>query len=143
MKTFVTSISALTVVACALGLGSGCAISSYDARFSPPIMQDTKVVFKENDFKFIERNLSGEYSYWAIFIGWYPFVAFEIPMDDPRLFSKALANLYRSSQQQVEGKPTQMVNWTLDQYDFWIPIPFVSPVKKTAHFRADLLEYTK
>jgi hypothetical protein len=114
----------------------------YSARFSPPVMQGTAVVYKENDFHTIERNLEGEYSCWYIFLGFYPY-ALEIPLGDPRLFSNALAELYGSSKELAEGKSTQMVNWTLDSDILIIPIPYVMPARRTAKFRADMIEYTK
>lgn len=120
---------------------SGCAI--YQARFSPPVGHVSVVNLKENNFKLIERNLTGEYGYLTLELGMYPLASMPIPLGDPRIFSQALADMYESSQQQSEGKPTQLVNWTLDQHDLWIPIPYISPVFRSATFRADLMEFTK
>ena len=128
------------LVAVCLAL-AGC--SMYTARFSPPFKQDTNVVLKENDFEFIERNLRGSHYYWSLQIGYVPPMALEIPLGDPRLFSNALADMYIASKEQTEGKPTQLMNWTLDSDTLLIPIPFVWPTKKTAIFRADLMEFTK
>lgn len=119
----------------------GCA--TYEARFSPPVKQETNVVLKENDFEWLERNIQGTYSYWSLQLGMFPVAALEIPLGDPRLFSNALADLYGKSKLQTEGKPTQMMNWTLDMYDWYLPIPYITPVRKTATFRADLMQYTK
>jgi hypothetical protein len=120
---------------------SGCSI--YQARFSPPVGHVSVVNLKENNFKLIERNLVGEYGYVTLECGLYPLASLPIPLGDPRLFSQALADMYGRSQQQAEGKSTQLVNWTLDQHDLWIPIPYISPVYRSATFRADLLEFTK
>jgi len=131
------------VVATILAISTlhGCAM--YTARFSPPVAQETKVVYKENDFEMIERNLAGNYAYWSIQLGYlYPGMV-EIPLGDPRLFSNALADMYAKSQQQAEGKPTQLVNWALDNHTLFLPIPFITVARKEVTFRADLIRYTK
>ena len=122
---------------------NACAL--YWTRFSPPFKQEARVILKEDDFQYIERDIKGEYSYWSIYLfGFYPFFpGLEIPLADPRLFSQALANLYSNTKQQTVGKSTQMINWTLDANNYFIPIPYITPVKKTAIFRSDLIEYTK
>ena len=120
---------------------TGCAI--YQARFSPPVKQETNVKLKENDFELVERNLNGYYGYWSLQLGAYPYFALEIPLGDPRLFSNALADLYGESQSQMEGRPSQLVNWTLDYNAWFLPIPVVTPTRKNVTFRADLMEFTK
>lgn len=135
------TINVLTVCALAIVVLNGCSI--YQARFSPPIKQETNVVLRENDFHLVERNLEGEYGYLGLHLGYYPFAALEIPLKDPRLFSNALADLYSNSQSLAEGRPSQMVYWTLDQHAWFLPIPYITPVWKNTKFRADLMEYTK
>ena len=120
---------------------SGCAM--YSARFSPPVMQETKVILKEDDFRFVARNVEGCYGYPSLQLGWYPMFSGEIPLADPRLFSNAMADMYKGTALVMEGKPMQLVNWTLDSYSWYIPIPWITPVVKTAKFRADIMEYTK
>jgi hypothetical protein len=110
---------------------SGCTL--YSSRFSPPVKQESQVVLRENDFRYIERNLEGSHSYWALWL------IIDIPLSDPRLFSSALADLYADSQQQVEGKTTQLINWALDYDELLLPLLR----RKRATFRADLIEYTK
>lgn len=109
---------------------NGCSISGYSARFSPPVKQTSKVTLRENDFKYIERNLEGWYAYWRLF---------GIPLSDPRVFSNALADLYSSSQQQAEGKTTQLINWAVDESSFTL----ILVSRKAVKFRADLIEFTK
>lgn len=123
-----------TLVLCGL-----CGCSIYTARFSPPILQKSKVILRENDFRYLERDIRGNYSYWTLWIGYAPQASLQIPLGDPRLFSNALADLYSRSRDQAEGKTTQLINWTLDE-DFFA-LPFVMRRKVT--FRADLIEYTK
>lgn len=125
MDTKKIAILALLVVAYL----SGCA--TYDARFMPPLMQDTNVVFKENDFKYIQTNCTGSAS-----AGW---ILGAFPLEDPRIFSRALANMYSQIQGSLENKPTQLVNWTVD-FNNW-SILFYS--RDTVLFRADLIEYAK
>ena len=115
---------------------SGCTL--YSARFSPPVEHESQVVLRENDFHYLERNLRGSDAYWSIALG-FPGFALEIPLDDPRLVSNALAELYSRSQQQAEGKTTHLINWTLDYDGFWLPLF----LRRAATFRADLIEYTK
>ena len=123
---------------------SGCGkYEMYRADFSPPFKQETSVVLKENDFRFVERNLEGSYSYWTLQLGASPDLALGIPLGDPRLFSNALADMYRRSREQSEGRSTQLMNWTLDRSSTVLPIPLVWPTKETATFRADLMEFTK
>ena len=133
----------LTIIAlfCISLLGTGC--SMYSARFSPPVNQETNVVLKENDFNIIERNLEGSYGYLSLAVGQFPFFAVEFPLGDPRLFSNALADLYMTTKQKAEGKPSQLVNWTLDNTTWFIPIPYISPVVRNVTFRTDLMEFTK
>ncbi len=120
---------------------SGCAM--YSARFSPPVKQETNVVLKENDFKTIDRSVQGSHKCFFLNIGYYPLFAWEIPFGDPRLFSNALADMYTGTQQMAEGKPVQMINWTLDRTDFFLPIPLITPSVKKAVFQADIIEFTK
>jgi len=131
----------LFVIGISVSLLSGCAM--YYARFSPPVKQETNVILKENDFKTIERCVNGSHSCVFINLGYYPLLSLEIPLGDPRLFSNALADMYSKSQEMTEGKSAQMINWTLDQNDFFIPIPFVTPSVKSAEFQADIIEFTK
>jgi len=132
MKGMARILTRLLVGMLLLSVFSGCA--AYTAWFSPPVLQESSVILKENDFQYVERNREGEYSYWAINLFFT-----EIPLGDPRLFSNALADLYSKCQQQTEGRAGQMVNWTLDHRSFYIPIF----VQRSAIFRADLIEYTK
>ncbi len=132
------AVAALVLAAVSV---EGCAM--YQARFSPPVKQETNVVLKENDFSIVERNLSGDYSYWSLQIGFYPWAALDIPLDDPRLFSNALADMYTDSKNMAENRSTQMVNWGLDYNGWWLPIPFVTPLRRSVTFRADLLEFQK
>lgn len=117
-------------------LTQACGI--YAARFSPPVEQESTVTLRENDFQYLERNLSGAYAYWSLWLG-YPGTTLQIPLGDPRLFSNALADLYSKSQKQTEGKSTQMVNWTLDMDEFMLPLF----MRHSAVFSADLIEFTK
>lgn len=120
---------------------SGCGM--YSARFSPPFKQETSVVLKENDFHTVDRNLTGTYACWFLRIGYFPPMTLDIPLDDPRLFSNALADLYSKSNKMAEGKSTQMMNWTLDSHTLLIPIPCLWPTRRTVTFRADIMEFTK
>jgi len=105
----------------------------YGSSYSPPVKQDAVILLKENDFDYIARNLTGEYSCDYI-LG--------IPLDDPRLFSNALADLYTKVQPLAEGKSTQLINWTYDRYTKKSCI-FLLPSTTTAKFRADLIEFKK
>jgi hypothetical protein len=121
----------------------GC--TTYTATFTPPVRQNSEIILKENDFRYVERNLEGDHECWFIGLGfWFiPFASFEIPVDDPRLYSNALADLYSNSNELSEGKPSQMINWTADSYSFIIPTPYIYAVKKYVKFRSDLIEFTK
>jgi hypothetical protein len=105
----------------------GCA--QYASRFSPPVQQKVAIKLKENDYKYTKIGCTGSAT-----VGWL-FGAF--PLDDPRIFSRSLADMYSQIQTDLEGKPTQLINWTLD-YTVW-SIFFYS--KHTAVFRADLIEF--
>lgn len=136
----------LAIASClgiALLFTSGCAM--YQARFSPPVLQESTVHLRENDFRYVERNLRGEYAYWSITLGGVPLFmpGLEIPFDDPRLFSNALADMYSNSQTDVEGSSAQLVNWKYDAEHYVIPIPYITPGRKTAIFRADLIEFER
>ena len=133
-KNVAMSFGALVVLTLS---ASGCG-TAYVAVFSPPVMQESVVVLRENDFRYVERNIEGSYSYWALWIG-YPPLILQIPLGDPRLFSNALAEMYSKSKSQAEGKTTQLINWTLDRDDLMLPLF----MRKTATFRTDLIEYTK
>jgi hypothetical protein len=138
MKGFVRILPQLLAAMLLLLVFSGC--STYYARFSPPVLQESSVILKENDFQYVERNREGSYSYWSLWFGapvegWY----LEIPLGDPRLFSNSLADMYAKCQEQTEGRAGQMVNWTLDYR--MLMFPFLA--EKSAIFRADLIEYTK
>ena len=107
---------------------------------------ESQVVLRENDFRYIERNVEGSASYWTLWIGFPPgppegdgALRLEIPLGDPRLFSNGLADLYSDSQQQAEGKTTQLINWTVDMENFLLPLL----MRRKVTFRADLIEYTK
>lgn len=134
-------IALLGMVAVTAWMTSGCAM--YSARFSVPLKQETNIVLKEDDFVITDRNVEGTYGYPSLQVGFYPLASMEIPMGDPRLFSNAMAEMYAKTAKQVEGKPAQLVNWTLDNYSWFIPIPYFTPVVKTAKFRADVMEFTK
>ena len=105
----------------------GCA--QYAARFSPPMAQEVSIKLKENDYKYTKIGCSGSATV--------PWLFGAFPLDDPRIFSRSLADMYSGIQQDLEGKPTQLVNWTLD-YTVW-SIFFYST--HTAVFRADLIEF--
>lgn len=137
MKQFLTRGLILGVA----WLLSGCAM--YSARFSPPMMQEAKIVLKENDFRIVGRNVEGTYGYASLQVGLYPLLSGEIPLADPRLFSQAMADMYEKTAPVMEGKSMQLMNWTLDSYSWFIPIPYITPVVKTAKFRADVMEFTK
>jgi len=142
-----TSLTCIMLVCLMAGL-SGC--QSYQANFNPPYQQKTDVVLKENDFRWLEKNVTGSYEYWALefgFGGMLPLLDFgtaELPFGDSRLYSNALQDLYRNSKTyKAPGGALQMVNWSLDRYSWYIPLFFVAPTKKTAVFRADVIEFTK
>ena len=113
---------------CAVAIASGC---SYGSRFTPPMHQETSLVLKENDFQISAINREGYAEVWYLFG--------LIPMGDERLFSRALADLYRPIEKQTVGRPTQLVNWTYE--DTTLNLFLVS--KREVVFRADLLEFTK
>lgn len=140
MKNLNIHLSILILVSI-LVFNSGCAM--YEARYSPPVAHVTSVRMNQNNFSIIERNVEGSYAYPSLHFGFYPVASFEIPMGDPRLFSKALADMYSQSKGMVEGNTVQFINWTLDSTSWWLPIPYISPVTKRATFRADLLEFTE
>jgi hypothetical protein len=119
--------------------------STYQARFSPPVRQDSTVVLRENDFRYIQQDLRGDYEYWGIFLGFlFPCrIGVDIPFGDPRRFSNALADMYSGAQAEAEGGSTQLVNWKYDDDLFFIPLYVINPYRQRAVFRADLIEYTK
>jgi len=132
------------LIACLLSVFFiGC--TTYTATFSPPVRQNSTVILKENDFRYVDRNLEGAHECWFVGFGlwFFPLLSFEIPIDDPRLYSNALAELYSNSKQLSEDKPSQMINWTVDSYSYIIPTPYIYVVKKYVKFRSDLIEYTK
>lgn len=133
---FLLALCGVAVLAVA---SSGC--SMYTGRFSPPIQQDTSVQLREDDFRYVDRNMRGDYQYWSLNIGYFPPLAISIPLGDPRIFSNALADMYARSQANVEETPAQMINWKYDGENLIIPIPFVTPIRHTAVFRADLIEF--
>ena len=121
-------------------LASSCAIYSSD--YSPPFKQKTSVILKENDFKYVERNLQGSYEYWALWLPYpnpMPKHSLQIPLGDPRAYSNALSELYGGSRALAEGKPSQLINWTEDSEE--LLFPFV--LKRSVTLRADLIEFTK
>jgi hypothetical protein len=131
----------LPVLLIGVFLIQGCSI--YSSRLSAPVLQVSKVVLRENDFEYVSRNLRGTYMYWSIDLGLAPFFVLSIPLDDPRLFSNALADLYSKAKRNTEGEAAQMINWTLDSERLVIPIPYISPTRNSITFRADLIRYTK
>lgn len=127
MKNFILLGIACLVVA-------GCA--QYSGKFEPAMQQETKVILKENDFKYIQTNCVGSAtSSWVLGM---------FPLDDPRIFSRALADMYSKIQTNLENKPTQLVNWTYD-HTIWAIFHPKFPIyhTDTAVFRADLIEYAK
>jgi hypothetical protein len=140
-------IENVSSVACALIIASvflsGCLM--YTARFSPPVKQESQVVLRENDFRYVERSLEGSDSYWTFWIGvppnvpQYEIYRLEIPLSDPRIYSNALADLYSGSREQAEGKTTQLINWTVDEDNFLLPLL----MRRKVTFSSDLIEYTK
>ena len=116
------------LVLCSIFPTTGC---KYFSKFTPPIYQETQLILKENDFKMSAINLEGSATTWYLF--------YIVPLGDERLFSRALADLYRPIEQQVVGKPVQLMNWTYD--DTTLGLFFVS--RRKVLFRADLLEFTK
>ncbi len=129
-----------SAVALLLAILPGCA--AYTARFTPPVAQENIIKLKENDFHYVATNLTGTADVWYIFGA--------IALGDNRLFSRALAEMYSGAQDMVTGRSTQLVNWTVDETDFY-PIPplygilaiFPGIHKHTVIMRADLIEFTK
>jgi len=109
----------------------GCA-SIYSSSYSPPVLHMSNIMLKENDFKVVKRNITGQHSCRYVFL---------VPLDDPRLFSNALANLYSKVQNETEGKSTQLINWTKDDYTSQGCLFFY--YRRTIKFRADLIEFKK
>lgn len=120
-RILVVSVLSLTMCGCA----------SYLARFSPPVAQTTEVKFKENDFQYVQTNLSGEAQVWFLLYG--------IPLGDVRLFSRALGDMYACAEGKVLGRACQLVNWTVDETDFNC---FLLRRRKVV-MRSDLIEYVK
>lgn len=122
----------LLAVLCVMFIG--CA--EYHGMFAPPLKQETNIVLKENDFKYIQTNCVGSASSaWVLGM---------FPLNDPRIFSRALADMYSKIQGNLENKATQLVNWTYD-YTVWAIFHPKFPIyhTETAVFRADLIEYGK
>ena len=122
----------LALIACVASciMSSGCALQ-YHSRFSPPIKQDTRVVLKENDFEVAQTGLVGEASVWKLFG--------IIPLGDERLYSRAMADLYRKAAEGVEGTPAQLMYWTADETHTWALLLG----RQKVVFRADLVRFTK
>jgi len=112
----------------------GCA--EYNGMFAPPLVQETKIILKENDFKYTKVNCVGSASSsWILGM---------FPLNDPRIFSRALADMYSKIQGDLENKSTQLVNWTYD-HTIWAIFHPGFPIyhTDTVVFRADLIEYAK
>ena len=107
---------------------SGCV--SFLARFSPPVRQDVEIVLKENDFKVTDTNIEGEATVNYLFTF--------IPLNDPRIYSRALGDLYSKVSSEITGNPAQLGNWTVDEVDRFYLFFFST---KTVRFRADLIKY--
>ncbi len=115
-------------------LGTGCA--AYWARFSAPLLQQSKIVVKENDFEMVETGLTGTASVWHLF-GF-------IPLGDERLYSRAMGELYSKVAPQATGESAQLINWTDDETILCIPFPGYSILTyKKVLLRADLMKFTK
>lgn len=109
-------------------LCSGCV---YFSRFSPPVKQEVEVVLRENDFKVDEVNLVGKASCIYLFG--------IIPLQDQRIFSRALADLYKNREKKVTGAPYQFTNWGLDS----TKTNYIVFVKDEVVFRSDLIKFDK
>ena len=107
---------------------TGC----YHPSSSAPVRQDVKIVLKEDDFKISKVNCEGSASVWYLF--------FVIPLSDSCIVSNALTDLYLPIREEMEGQPAQLINWTYDDTELWIP-PFA--LRKKVIFRADLMKFTK
>jgi len=123
----------LVVTIALLALLSPVGCSSYFARFSPPIKQESQIVMREDDFRIVQTNLVGEATVVYLF-GF-------IPMGDERLYSRALGDLYSKATQDVTGTPAQLIHWTVDETSMILPIPIIGT--KSVVFRADLMQFTK
>lgn len=118
------SIISFLIIFCLLGC-------SYFATFSPPVMQETKIILKENDFSINKTNLTGSASV-AFLFG-------IIPLGDERLYSRALANLYIGVEKDIIGTSSQLLNWSVDDMKF----NYLFFTLNKVVFRADLMTFTK
>lgn len=123
----------LVAVAALLGVLFSAGCTSYFARFSPPIKQETQIIYKEDDFEIVQTDLVGEATVWRLFG--------LIPLGDERLYSRALGDLYSKADSDVTGTPAQLIQWTLDETSMFWPVPPLT--RKKVVFRADLVQFTK
>ena len=125
MKT--TKLPILALLGASLLL-PGCA-TNYSGWNSSPLQQESVIKLKENDFKVVKAHLTGTAS-CGYFLG--------IPIGDPRVLSSAHKEIAESSAGMTIGKPTQLVNWTLDQV--WSNFFFLYRTHKVV-LAADLIEF--
>jgi hypothetical protein len=108
-------------------VGSGCA--SYGANYAMP-MAHVCIDTIENDFKVAATHLKGSAEC--------AYVLFGIPLGQPEIVSKALAQV--RDQAQMDGRPVALVNYTEDRSTWGIGKLFW---KDKVTITADLIEYTK
>ncbi len=116
----------LAIAVLSLAIGSGC-VSYVPSYTTPPAVLEIGVL--ENDFKVAATHLKGSAECMYLFGA--------IPMGDPQIVSKALAQI--RDQAQMEGRPVALVNYTEDNISTNF---FVFKTEKVV-ITADLIEYTK